>query len=333
MGDASMLETNVKKPRLAGKKVIIFGGMGFLGINLAKKASEEGAEITIVDRNTPPDVDKRLEYINNRVKSIKADVREASTVRSLLEDKDVVYYFAGLSGAVNTNQQPFLSLSVGCEGHLRVLESAREMGSKGAIVFPSSWLVYGRIADRYPVSENHRTMPLSIYGVHKLACEYHSTLYSYLYGLNTVAFRISNPFGPFQSQGNRHYGIINNFINSALCDQDLVIFGDGRQLRDYIHVESLVELLMLAGLREDNNGEIYNVGSGVSTRLIDVAQSVVRICGGGRIRHVDWPEEYWKVEAGDYRADISKVCDRYGWRPSTDLEDGLNRTVSIIRKQ
>jgi len=322
----------MKENRLEGKKVIIFGGLGFLGTNVSKKASQEGAEITIVDINEPPDVDERLEYIDNQVEVIKADIREASVVRTLLEDKDIVYCFAGLSGAVNTNKRPLLSLAVNCAGYLNILEAAKEIESEGTLILPSSWLVYGRITEKDPVKEGHVTKPLSIYGIHKLACEYHSSLYHDLYGLNTVAFRISNPYGLFQSIGNRHYGIINNFINAALQGQDLVIFGDGHQMRDYIFVEDLIELFILAGLNRENTGEIYNVGSGVSTRLIDVAELVISICGSGSIKHVDWPEDYKKVEPGDYRADINKVCSVYGWNPNSELEYGLNRTLNILEQ-
>jgi len=318
--------------RLAGKRVLVFGGMGFLGTNLSRMASGEGAVVTIADRAWPTDAEKRLAFIGNDVKVVEADVREASTVSSLMKDKDVVYCFAGLSGAVNTNRNPLLSISVSCIGYLNILEAARELGSEAAIVFPSSWLVYGRCENKEPVTEKHGTRPISIYGVHKLTCEYHSCLYHELHGLNTVAFRISNPYGPFQGRGNRNYGIVNNFINSALLGQELVIFGDGEQLRDYIYIEDLVELLILAGLRGDNAGEIYNVGYGMSSRLVDVAEQVVAICASGSIKHVAWPEDYLKVEPGNYRVDVTKVRDSFGWSPCTGLEEGLRRTVRLQRE-
>jgi UDP-glucose 4-epimerase len=317
---------------LKNKKVLIFGGLGFLGTNLAKRACQEGAEVTIVELHKPIDCGERLGYINGPVNVVEADIREAQKVREVLEDKDVVYCFASVSGAVNTNKNPHLSLSIDCTGYLNILEAARELDSKSTIVLPSSWLVYGRLPVGVKAKEDFPTRPISIYGIHKLACENYSYLYSDLHELNTLVLRISNPYGPFQSRGNEHYGIINNFINSALNGEDLLIFGNGHQLRDYLYIGDLVGLLITAGLC-DNNGEPYNVGSGVSTRLIDIAELVIDICGSGRIKHVEWPTEYSKVEPGDYCADIEKVRGRFGWNPGISIEDGLNRTLETIKRK
>jgi len=315
---------------MESKRVLVLGGLGFLGVNVARRFSREGSEVTIADIGTPPDMKSRLKYIQGSVNLVRADISNKDDVKKTLVNKDVVFCLAGVSGATYSNRYPQKDLEVNCVGCLNILEAAKELGSSALYIFPGSWLQYGPIENR-PVNEMHPRRPLTIYGINKMACEEYFRLYNKLYGLRTVTFRISNPYGPFQSVGQHHYGLLNNFIHSAINDEELKTFGKGTQYRDYIHVDDLVEAFVKASTYENNLGDTFNLGSGTSTRLIDVAELIIEICGSGRIAHVDWPEEYLKIDPGDYFADISKISKTLMWKPQKSLETGIKETVDVIK--
>jgi nucleoside-diphosphate-sugar epimerase len=142
---------------------------------------------------------------------------------------------------------------------------------------------------------------------------------------------VTNPFGPGQPSGRTAYGIINRLIHLALDDQPLTLYGDGAQQRDYVFVDDVVAALMTLGVDERSDGRVYNVGSGIGTRMLDVARTIVEIAGGGRIQHVPWPALAEQIETGDFVADISRIRDELGWRPTVGLRDGIQRTVAHYR--
>jgi UDP-glucose 4-epimerase len=183
-----------------------------------------------------------------------------------------------------------------------------------------------------PVSESWLTGPLSLYGVHKLAGEHYHLLYEHLYGLRTAILRITNPYGPFQGPTENRYGIINWFIHLALTDQVLPIYGDGRQLRDYIHVDDVVEAFLVAGAPGAAAGMVFNVGSGIGISFGRMAEMVVEQAGSGRIEHRPWPDEARRVETGDFVADVSRIREALGWRPTIALADGLRGVVGQYRQ-
>jgi UDP-glucose 4-epimerase len=213
-----------------------------------------------------------------------------------------------------------------------LLEALREHNRDAKVVFAGSRLQYGH-PDHVPVAEDAPQESLCLHAIHKQTVEKYLALYQRLFGIRYTVARITNPYGPGQPPGRTAYGVINRLIHLALTDRTLTIYGEGRQLRDYVHVDDTVSALLTMAASERADGRAYNVGSGEGTRLVDLAETVVEIAGGGRVEHVAWPALAEQVETGDFVADISRIERELGWRPTIGLRDGLERTVAFYRAQ
>jgi UDP-glucose 4-epimerase len=172
---------------------------------------------------------------------------------------------------------------------------------------------------------------LCLHAIHKRTAEQYLRLYRRLFGLRFATARVTNPYGPGQPTGRTAYGIINRWIHLALAHQPLTIYGDGGQQRDYVHVDDVVEALIVLGVTAASDGGVYNVGSGVGTRMADAAKLIVDVVGGGTIERAEWPRLAAEIETGDFVADVSKIARELGWRPSVSLRDGLERTAAHYR--
>jgi len=234
------------KSEYAGRRVLITGGTGFIGLNLAAALREAGAEVRTLSRSaviSPPPL--AGEGTVGEV-HFQGDLRDRALVEKAVAGSSVIFNLAAHSGSVSSNTEPFEDLDVNLRGNLTLLEACRRLADPPAVVFASSRLVY-RPATQMPVSESWLTGPLSLYGVHKLAGEHYHLLYEHLYGLRTVVLRITNPYGHVQGPAESRYGIINWFIHLALTDKVLPIYGEGQQLRDYVTVDDVVRSFLTAG--------------------------------------------------------------------------------------
>ncbi|MDA8412924.1 MAG: NAD-dependent epimerase/dehydratase family protein [Desulfobacteraceae bacterium] len=313
-----------------GKKVLVTGGLGFIGLNLSRSLLELGATVTVLDNFMPTDVSRPLAEFIGKIKVAIADIRDAEKVERVVRDQEVIFNLAGKSGAADSNKTPLNDLDINCRGHLNVLEACRVFNPGVAIVFPSSRLVYGK-PHYLPVDEKHPLAPESIYAAHKLAVENYHLIYGKLYGIKATVLRISNPYGPFQAGEGRAYGIANSFIQAAVSGRTITLFGDGGQRRDYLYIDDLVDALLRAASRPESRGRTYNIGDGQGISLLELAEKAVLEAGGGEIVRVPWPEEYRAIETGDYLSDISLARKELGWSPRTDIREGIARTVISYR--
>ncbi|HSS60965.1 MAG TPA: NAD-dependent epimerase/dehydratase family protein, partial [Candidatus Limnocylindrales bacterium] len=237
----------------------------------------------------------------------------------------------GKSGPAASNASPLEDLDVNARGMLTVLDACRRVSPDVKIVFPSSRLVYGASAHQ-PTPESAPTAPLSIYGVHKWTSEQYLLLSERLYGLRTTILRITNPYGPFQRPEQKSYGVVNWFIHQAMHNQPLTVFGGGEQLRDYIHIDDVVDALLTAGVAPDSDGMIFNVGSGRGVSFLQMAEVIVRAAGRGTIKHVEWPADQAIVETGDFVADTSLIEERLGWKARIPFELGIQDVVAKYQR-
>jgi UDP-glucose 4-epimerase len=308
--------------------VLVVGGLGYIGTNLVTALFDAGAEVTIV---TPARAHHHAVWsaVEDRGGTmIEADVRHVDAMRSAVSGQNVVFNLSGQSGAVQSVQEPLLDLDVNCAGNLALLEALRLEAPAAKLVFTGSRLVYG--APRVlPVSEEHALAPLCPHGVHKAVVEQYLTLYRQLHGIRATTLRITNPYGCGQPVGRSAYGVINFLIHRALAGQTLPLFGDGRQLRDYVFIGDLVAALLAVGHDSRSDGRVYNVGSGIGTSMIDMARLVVELVGAGRVEHQPWPPMVQEIDTGDFVADITRIEREIGWRPTTPLAEGLRKTVSV----
>lgn len=314
-----------------GKKVLVTGGLGFIGINISLRLMELGAEVTVLDNFVPHDPSGRLDAVRSRLRIAVADIRDEEKVERVVRDQEVIFNVAGKSGAADSNKTPLNDLEINCRGHLTVLEACRSFNPRVAIVFPSSRLVYGK--PRYlPVDEGHPVAPESIYAAHKLAVENYHLIYGHLYGLKATVLRISNPYGPMQAGEARAYGIANRFIQTAVSGKSITLFGDGGQRRDYLYIDDLVDAFLRAGYAEEARGKIYNIGDRSSVSLLELAEKAVAAAGRGKIERVPWPEEYLAIETGDYQSDIALARRELGWSPVTGISEGIGRTAAFYKQ-
>ena len=317
----------------AGRTVLITGGTGFLGLNLVAALREAGAEVRTLSRSSvalfpPPLAGERK---GGGVQHFQGDLRDRALVEKAIEGSSVIFNLAGHSGSISSNTEPFEDLDVNLRGHLTLLEASRHLPQPPTIVFPSSRLVY-RPTTQMPVAETALTGPLSLYGVHKLAAEHYHFLYAHLHGLKVAVLRITNPYGYSTHQSDDRYTIINWFIHLAVTDQLLPIYGEGKQLRDYVHVDDVTRAFLLAGTDPRAAGMIFNVGSGAAVSFREMAETVVREAGRGRIEHRPWPDEAARVETGDFVADVTRIGETLGWRPATALGSGLREVIRQYRQ-
>jgi UDP-glucose 4-epimerase len=315
----------------AGRPVLVIGGLGFIGANLSRRLVSGGAACTVV---TPLRAAHQLEAAaleSSGVRIVEADVRDAAAIRDAVAGQQVVFNLAGRSGAVRSIEDPFTDLDVNCRGSLVLLEAIREVSPGAKLVFSSSRLAYGE-AGEAPAGEDRGVDPRCTHAIHKLAVEQYLRMYGQLFGLRYAIARITNPYGPGQPGERTDYGVVNRMIHLALAGDAVTVYGDGRQRRDYIYIDDVVEALLLMGEQGVADGMTYNVGTGLGTPLVDMAQAIIDMAGGGRIAHVPWPTLAKQIETGDFVADISRIHAELGWQPRVALEDGLRRTVAHYRE-
>ena len=315
---------------LATQRVCVIGGFGFIGANLTAKLLAQAASVTVVTPLRERHADLAVQFERAGARVIEGDVRDRQQVPTLAEGYDIIFNLSGQSGAVRSMEDPWLDLDANLNGNLVLLESVRATGLTAKIIFAGSRLQYGK-AGRLPVSEDDPAEPLCVHAVHKRTVEEYLKLYSHLFGLRYAVARITNPYGPGQPQGRTAYGVINRLIQLALADEPLAIYGDGRQLRDYVHVDDVVDGLLAMAASDRSNGRAYNIGSGVGSPMIDVANDIVRLAGSGRVQHVPWPALAQQVETGDFVADVSRARRELGWAPKRHLREGIADTIAHYR--
>lgn len=313
-----------------GRRVLVLGGLGFIGSNLTARLVDAGAVTTVVtpSRERHEAAAHALEALG--VSVLEGDIRDHAFVAHHVPGHSLVVNLSGQSGAVRSMEDPWTDLDVNCRGNLVLLETVRELNPSARVLFVGSRLQYGRPTGS-PTNEDQAGEPLCLHAIHKQTVEEYFRLYGRLFGLRFAIARVTNPYGPGQPRGRTAYGIINRLIHLALADEALTIFGDGEQRRDYIHVDDVATALMRLGEAPEAEGRAYNVGSGTGTRMVDLARLIVALAGAGRVEHTAWPPLAGQIETGDFIADIARITAELGWTPTVALQDGLARTIAHYR--
>jgi nucleoside-diphosphate-sugar epimerase len=316
---------------LRSLRVIVIGGLGFIGTNLTQKLVERGAQVAVLTPDRSRHVVEAAAFERNGIEIVEGDVRDQPLMEKHVAGRQLVVNLSGQSGAVRSMEDPWTDLDVNLRGNLVLLEALRAGNRDAKVVFAGSRLQYGHV-DQLPVAEETPQEALCLHAVHKQTVEQYLDLYRRLFGIRYSAARITNPYGPGQPSSRTAYGVINRMIHLAIADRALTIYGDGKQLRDYVHVDDVVAALLAMAELPAADGRVYNVGSGTGTKMVDLAQQVIAIAGGGRIEHVAWPPLAQQVETGDFMADISRIMRELEWKPSIALRDGLEQTVAFYRR-
>jgi len=321
--------------KYSGKRILITGGLGFIGSTLAKKLNKLNAEITLIDsrlKNHGAN-EFNISQIKKDISLKILDIRNKKKISNIVKEKDIIFDFAAYINPSQKNNDIELETTINNQGHLNILEACKKNNLKCRIVFPSSRTVYGSVKKTdLPVSESHSLNPTSTYSSNKIAVENYLGVYNKHYGLDTLALRIANPFGPGAQIKHPGYCIVNWFVRQALENKEINIFGKGNQLRDYIFIEDVADAFAIAGVHKNTKNRIYNVGSGTGTQFKTMVEKIINEIGKGKIKNIPWPENYKKTETGDFYADISQINKDFGWKPKTNLEEGLKKTIEFYRE-
>lgn len=313
-------------------RVLITGGLGFLGSNLARRLVTEGADVTIVDSLIPQygGNPRNVAGIEDRIHINVADIRDDETVSRLVPGHDYLFSLAGQTSHMDSMDDPFTDLEINCRAQLAVLEACRRYAPGITIVYASTRQVYGRPAS-VPVRETHPLRPVDINGIHKLAGEWYHLLYNDVYAVRASALRLTNTYGPRMRVRDARQTFLGVWIRELIQGKPFEVWG-GRQLRDLTFVDDAVEALVVAARNERASGEIFNVGASEHVSLLELARLLVRVNGGGDFTVREFPPDRQRIDIGDYVADWTKVRDMLGWRPAVSLEEGLRRTISYYRE-
>ena len=319
--------------KIKDKKVLITGGLGMIGSTIAKKLVNSGSKVTILDSLIKPFGGNffNIDNIKDRIKVNISDIRDKESLKILVKDVDIIFNLAAQVSHNDSLENPALDADINYIGHLNVLEAIRKYNPGAKILYSGSRLQFGKIL-KNPVNEDHPLHPLTPYALNKTAAENLYLYYHRVYDIPVVIFRIANPYGPRCQMNHSKYAIINWFIRNAMENKEIMIFGDGSQMRDYIFVDDLADAFVRASVEDDTIGEVFNIGSGVGTKFIDMVKTVVQIVGKGKIKKVPWPPNYFNVETGDYITDITKIQKYIKWRPEFSLKEGINQTVEYYEK-
>lgn len=317
--------------QINGKRVLILGGMGFIGSNLAIRLVELGAEVTLVDSMLPQYGGNlaNIEPIQERCRINYADIRDPHTMNYLVQGVDIIYSLAGQTSHVESMTDPFTDLDINCRSQLSLLESCRKVNPTVTIVYGSTRQLYGR-PQYLPVDELHPIEPVDVNGINKLAAEKYFTLYSQVYGMKCISLRLTNTYGPRQHLRGNKQGFVGIFIRMAISGETIKIFGDGQQRRDFNYIDDVVEAILLASTTPNLDGQLFNLGAREHYSLLEFVKLLQQHCDFN-YEIVPFPPEHKVIDIGDYYSDFSRFHHATQWEPQVTLEEGLARTVDYFK--
>ena len=316
----------------SGKEILITGGLGFIGSNLARRLVSQGANLTLVDSLIPQYGGNtfNIDDIKNKVAVNVCDVRDTFAMEHLIQGKEYLFNLAGQTSHLDSMADPHTDLDINAAAQLSILEVCRKVNPDIKIVFASTRQLYGR-PDYLPVDEKHPIRPLDVNGINKLAGEWYHLLYNNVYGIRACALRLTNTYGPGMRVKDARQTFLGIWIRLLLEGKPIKVFGDGKQLRDFNFVDDCVEALLLAGANNNANGKVYNLGSSEIIGLSDLAEIMVNLGVSGNYELGPFPADRKAIDIGDYYSDYSLITKELGWVPKIDLKEGLKRTLNYYR--
>jgi UDP-glucose 4-epimerase len=315
------------------RRVMITGGLGFIGSNLARRLVELDADVLLVD-SLIPDYGGNLfniAGIEDRVRVNVADVRQASTMNYLVRDREIIFNLAGQVSHIDSMTDPHTDLEINCRSQLTILEACRRFNPNTRVVYASTRQIYGK-PQSLPVTEQHLVRPTDVNGINKAAGENYHLVYNNVFGVRACSLRLTNVYGPRQLIRHNRQGFIAWFIRLALEGREIQVFGDGSQIRDFVYVDDAVDAFLRAGCADALCGEAFNVGGDEHLSHRELVALLVELAGSGSYRFVEWPPEKKAIDIGSFYADSTRFKKAVGWAPRVDMREGLARTLAYYRQ-
>ena len=312
-------------------QVLITGGVGFIGSNLAIKLSELGAHVTVVDSLIPEYGGnlKNIEPIADKITVNICDVRDEHAMKYLIQGKDFLFNLAGQTSHLDSMENPYPDLEINARAQLSILEACRRFNNGIKVVYASTRQVYG-VPQSLPVDERHPLVPVDVNGINKLAGEQYHLLYNNVHGIRSTVLRLTNTYGPCMRIKDARQTFLGIWIRRLLEKEPILVYGDGKQVRDFNYVDDVVEALLLAAVDSRAYGQIFNLGAEDPVTLIDVAKKLTNL-NDASYEVVPFPNQLKAIDIGDYYGDYRRIRSQLGWIPKISLEEGLKRSVAYYR--
>jgi UDP-glucose 4-epimerase len=320
------------RERYRDRKVLVTGGLGFIGSNLCRALVDLGADVVAVDAMIP-DYGGNMFNIAGyepRMHVNLGDVRNQTAMDVLVRDREIIFNLAGQVSHIDSMRDPYTDLEINCRAQLSMLEACRRFNPSVKVIFAGTRQIYGK-PDRLPVDETHLVRPIDVNGVNKAAGEYYHLLYNNAFGVRACSLRLTNVYGPRQLIKHNRQGFIGWFIRLAIEDREIQIFGDGSQMRDFVYVDDAVDAFLRAGFCNSCDGEVFNVGGSEPIAHRDLVELLIDVAGSGRVAYVPWPEDKKRIDIGSFYSDSSKFRRTTAWQSAVTLREGFRRTVEYYR--
>ncbi|PZS02453.1 MAG: NAD-dependent epimerase [Candidatus Chloroheliales bacterium] len=316
----------------AGRRVMITGGLGFIGSNLAHRLAQLGADVLIVDSLIPHYGGNlfNIKGIEDQVRMNIADIRDRSGMDYLVQGQDYIFNLAGQVSHMDSLADPLTDLEINCRAQLTLLEACRSNNPSVKLVYAGTRQIYGR-PDYLPVDERHLVHPTDVNGINKQAGELYHIVYNNVHHLRACSLRLTNTYGPRQYLRDARQGFIGWFVRRAVEGETINIYGDGQQLRDLNYVDDVVDAFLRVGAIDATNGQIFNLG-GEPISLLELTKLIVELAGRGDYQLTPWPAERKPIDIGDYYGDHTKLTRMTGWQPRTPLREGLQRMIEYYKE-
>jgi UDP-glucose 4-epimerase len=316
----------------AKRQVLITGGLGFIGSNLARRLVGLGAKVLLVDSLIPEYGGNlfNIAGIEDQVQVNISDVRDEHSMRYLVQGQDYLFNLAGQTSHLDSMNDPYADLEINCRAQLSILEACRKYNPNIKIVFASTRQIYGK-PDYLPVDEHHLLRPVDVNGINKMAGEWYHILYNNVYGIRACALRLTNTYGPRMRVKDARQTFLGIWIRLILEGKPFEVW-EGEQLRDFTYVEDAVDAFLMAAANEAANGQVLNLGGEQVINLKDLAALVVEANGDGEYVLRSFPPERKRIDIGDYYSDFSRIRTTLGWKPNVPLPEGLIRTLEFYRE-
>ena len=315
-----------------GRSVLITGGLGFIGSNLARRLADLGARVTLLDSLLPQFGGNlfNIAGYEDRLHVNIGDMRDEHGINFLVQHRDFIFNLAGQVSHLDSMQNPFADLEINCRSQLYLLEACRRFNPRVRIIYTNTRQVYGR-PQYLPVDEKHPLDPADINGIHKLAGGWYHILYQRVYGLRTTSLRLTNTYGPRMRVVDARQTFLGLWLRQVLSGEPLTVYGDGQQKRDFNHVDDVITALLLVAVTPQTIGEVYNLGATPPVTLLELARGLIAVNSTGAYQLIPFPEDRKAIDIGDYYADFTKITNALGWRPQVTLRDGLSGTLDYYR--
>ena len=316
-----------------GKKVLISGGLGFIGSNLADRLVGDGAQVTIVDSMIPEYGGnmRNIHGISDKITVNFSDVRDPFSINQLISEQDYLFNLAGQTSHLDSMEEPFTDLDINAKAQLSILEACRKHNPDIRIIFASTRQIYGK--PKYlPVDEKHPCHPVDVNGINKMAGEWYHILYHDVYGIPTSVLRLTNTYGPKMRIKDARQTFLGIWIRNLLEKKPIQVYGNGLQRRDYNYVDDVVDALLIAATRPEARGKIYNLGAPEPLSLVDTARLMCKLREGASYEKIPFPEERKAIDVGDFVCDYKAFQSTFDWDPKVNFQEGISKSIDYYRK-